>query len=1125
MKKGKLLKRSLACILSLMMIIASMPVAAVSVSASTSGTINHSYDDVISHTATSNKRYKTAAGFMNIANDGQATNFSFAVWQYPVSDLLSNVKDGHLIENATVSFTKDNALDASGLTFYYATKNFTTGSTTYPFTSGLLSTVLSDKATGIKALFNNEDSLVESSGGTVRSGYLISNLGLETIQAFTASETKNNTEFSLDISNELQDALYSGYSYFTIIAMSPVSGKNGATLSDGSESWNDVNIKIGTNPISYSYSDTTDNNVKQNYEVNAKAAALESTVANASKRTYTSTASIDTTASSAGYMKGFYKQGSWTSKTYTKVVASNDSNKYNTFGVTGITGAVAIYNSENTDIRFPVIAHNDEGGASGKHGITINYNALPTNLSTLWELGENKWLRCSGVTNLARADDDNHNFFTTTSASKTDSQFYANETKQWRNYVHYTGSGNTSQYYDSIISFNWKYGCRYVNKTSVITQADIPVTYGVYVLNAKPIDDIIDEAKDDVSTYTAEPWKYDSTKLERYRKAIQAAVDFNAADDLGTVTLSNVQTAANKIAAIKKEYDEAKADLTVKSITVTFNKGYGQTETKTIKAGEAVGTIPSVTGVTKVSETQHATYSWPSSVQSTNIPHFDVTYTADQTLENHTVGTAATCQAQAVCSVCGSSYGDKLAHNYKYEQISNNAVNHTKTCLVGGEEVTEKHNYGEASTFSNGTCTDCKYVRFDASAYSVAMTNARAKINDASSYTPTSYQSYLYTVSTANTAYTNATTQEEVDAFTWDIICAEALLETKSKNITVELYDVNKSSSDPVTSTVVEGKYGETTEIKPEDDHNIVKWEVITNGSTQTIYGERSSLTYLVTSDATVKAYYDDTAKDESKTYTKVIFKGINGKVVDIKYVADGKTLKTSDVAKPSVALYTAGEWSVSSVTGSADTPTVIVTTSYTPDSSVNCGVHINGTTYTMPYNTRVNLTDAKYGLSADKKYALYAETDSGAKGNLLAYVDGTVFYVPSRKGVYVEEVDSVTNMTQAVGTFSTFTSKKGVEYKTVGFNCKFSLEDDCTPVEWGIMLVPVYNDGTVGTSIKMPVKALSAENEYTALVSVVATNTTYASIKAKSYLIYKDGSETKTIYGSEEVQSFQTRS
>ncbi len=228
---------------------------------------------------------------------------------------------------------------------------------------------------------------------------------------------------------------------------------------------------------------------------------------------------------------------------------------------------------------------------------------------------------------------------------------------------------------------------------------------------------------------------------------------------------------------------------------------------------------------------------------------------------------------------------------------------------------------------------------------------------------------------------------------------------------------------------------------------------------------------------------------------------------------------------------FTTGKWDKESVKGSADVSSVTVSAELTPVGSDTCGVYIPGndgnyTAYQKKYDEKVDVKD--YGLDDSSDYALSKSSDPK---DIIAYMHGTVFYAPARKEVYVIPVNkgesSKHTKVNTVGTFTSVDDKN----KYVGFNCKFSLAKDCTPVEWGITFIPmnanyrpVDENGNPTTSTVFRIKTHSKENEYAATLSLSKTSTKYSAIKAKAYLKYKDADNNiQVIYGDEYVQAFGT--
>ena len=272
---------------------------------------------------------------------------------------------------------------------------------------------------------------------------------------------------------------------------------------------------------------------------------------------------------------------------------------------------------------------------------------------------------------------------------------------------------------------------------------------------------------------------------------------------------------------------------------------------------------------------------------------------------------------------------------------------------------------------------------------------------------------------------------------------------------------------------------------------------------------------------------YCNNAQTADEKYTKVTFL-VGGRISDIKYVKAGETLDTSDANKLQFPFFTTGKWDTESVVGSDNVSSVTVNAELKPVDSDKCGVHIPGIVdpYQMAYDTRVDVKD--YGLDDGVDYAL---SKSPSKDDIIAYMHGTVFYVPARKDVYVLKVTKGESTKQPkVNTVGTFTSVDD-KNKYVGFNCKFSLPADCTPVEWGITFIPMNADyrpvdanGNPTSSTVFRIKTHSKENEYAATLSLSKTSTKYSAIKAKAYLKYKDSDNNiQVIYGDEYVQAFGT--
>ena len=438
------------------------------------------------------------------------------------------------------------------------------------------------------------------------------------------------------------------------------------------------------------------------------------------------------------------------------------------------------------------------------------------------------------------------------------------------------------------------------------------------------------------------------------------------------------------------------------------------------------------------------------------------------------------------------------------------------------EEVTENHNFTTTATCTCG-------AKVDDASFEAAKKEAAGILTQSSLYENTSFTNFMNTVSTLGSKRSNGELlcQDDFDRVTCEILYAKTLLKKNQGTVTLTVYDQNNQVITDETKSYNED-YGTEITIAPKTAQNVYKYVIEKDGATSEIYGQ-SSISYVVTGDATVKAYCNN-VQSADKKYTKVTFL-VGGRVSDIKYVEAGETLYTSDANKLQFPFFTTGKWDTESVVGSADISSVTVRAELTPVGSDTCGVYIPGndgnyTAYQKKYDEKVDVKD--YGLDDSSDYALSKSSDPK---DIIAYMHGTVFYAPARKEVYVIPVNkgesSKETKVNTVGTFTSVDDKN----KYVGFNCKFSLAENCTPIEWGITFIPMNADyrpvdenGNPTTSTVFRIKTHSKENEYAATLSLSKDSTKYSAIRAKAYLKYKDANnKVQVTYGDEYVQAFGT--
>lgn len=1020
MKKGKMFKKSISCLLAALMIIASMPFSALSASAATSVSQVAQGVRVISGSG----RYKTNE--LTLVNDQLAGNTDIGYVTFDISGVnvaTDDVITANYTFNDVIENTENNR-ESCGLNVYFATQNID-------------SNFYSNGSTGFSGVtFTQSGDTYPNFISEVEQYY-----GLKKIASYPKIENLEVKKYSynrtINLGPAIKEARLDGKDKLVVCFM--LANKGGV---DG-EPWSDELVKITQTGVT------------------VETSKIGELVLSSSAKTY-SESYIGDTAKNDEYMKGFYKSGTWNTQNPTTITATNNSSYNVRFTVSGIQNAVAFYDSQNKDIRFPVISHNDGGSAtSGNHLVKVQYVALPSTLTSKFSMGDDKWRRCSGTNNLQTNGDNSHDFDSHESASSvTTPRFYTGETKQWRNYIKYIGGSNTDNYYDEMTTFSWNYSASFNGGSA--TNADIPVTYGVYIVNILPLNQIITDKKSDYSSVFNDNWKYTDDSLARYYIAWQKIVNFDVSSYITTGTGEEAKVAAAAVKDLVNEYNTAYSSLTKKQLTITFRKHDNSTVTKTITAGDKIGTLPA-NSIVDNGNKQHDIYTW--SVNADDCPRVNTEYTeTKQSTENHDFRNSDTCACGAKVDVASFEAAAKEAstiHLTSGTTYEGNTKNYYYN--VFSQEV-DKRNKGE----------------------------------------------FLC--------------QDDFDKATYEILYAKTLLKKQQGTVTLTVFDENGNVVSDAGDTFT-GNYGDTVTVKPKSTCNIVKWVVETNTAKKELVGELPSIDLVVNGGATVKAYCDNSATDTENSYTKVIFKGSNGKVSAIKYVKVGDKLKTDTVEKPSLALYTIGDWNVPEVVGSADTAEVTVIAPCEPNTSYQCGIHFVGLgdkVINKPYDTRIDIND--YIQNDNVTYAL-ATDDKGQ--NIIAYIDGTVFYVPARAEVFVvKSVDTKETMINTVGVYTTTRGTGENAKKTIGFNCKFSLAEGCKALEWGVVFIPIYNKaggGTkIGTSTVAPIRSLSAQNEYTARINIPATSTSYNSIKAKAYLKYRDEAGNEQIkYGNENTQAF----
>lgn len=1017
MKKGKMFKKSISCLLVALMIIASMPFSAISASAANGTLSANSYQIV---RGGSNTRWENNQ--FNIVNDQEADNTSIGIIKYDISSLK-----GMVIDSASLNFTIDSHNDDSqGLVFYYSNR--------------LTNVTLNNSST--------QDTLSNYGAGNVANESAASRYGFSTDNVLAYGNVNTSVQTS-DVKTQLQTIVDSGATSLYVFVMQKTAGGlkgdrlDGVTTSDG---WTDTKIKPANVTINYETSEYQPTDLKPFVAMTAN--------------DYGSFSADNNYVTAADYAT-VYKNIVYAPKKMSSAAHTSEDRSYEQqnkmYGNMSFWygNTVMLYDGE-TSPQFAV------GFVNGGKSIPWNWNwgnnrsYYCKTLTDGFSLVNTKWHGADGSMNaqwLLVSSGREVNCYNDSNNSGYYTQ--GKQTGYYANIMQYSGGNFSENYISKNLTFEYKVG----NDKGTGTYSDTVTEATIYVLNYKKVIENVNTARNFYNTIDKAHVNRDS--LIAYATAVNNLQAFNPSDyDYSTNTANAVASASDKMTSLINAVNQAKDNLKYDYTFVDINNNSTVVAAK--NANEAYSKKPTntETNTVQISDTQHTkyTYTWP-----TNPSGYVFTEKKEEVTENHNFTTTATC-------TCGAKVDD--------------------------------------------------------ASFEAAKKEAAGILTQSSLYENTSFTNFMNTVSTLGSKRSNGELlcQDDFDRATCEILYAKTLLKKNQGTVTLTVYDQNNQViTDETKSYNVD--YGTEITIAPKTVQNVYKYVIEKDGATSEIYGQ-SSIGYVVTDDASVMAYCNN-AQTADEKYTKVTFL-VGGRISDIKYVKAGETLDTSDANKLQFPFFTTGKWDTESVVGSDNVSSVTVNAELKPVDSDKCGVHIPGIVdpYQMAYDTRVDVKD--YGLDDGVDYAL---SKSPSKDDIIAYMHGTVFYVPARKDVYVLKVTKGESTKQPkVNTVGTFTSVDD-KNKYVGFNCKFSLPADCTPVEWGITFIPMNADyrpvdanGNPTSSTVFRIKTHSKENEYAATLSLSKTSTKYSAIKAKAYLKYKDSDNNiQVIYGDEYVQAFGT--
>lgn len=1016
-----------------------------------------------------------------VVNDQRNDNCSIGFLRFSVSDFMDVDKIASAVYDFKDSINSTER-EAMGLTVSYVTQNddslFNTYGNNHTTSTGIFASGSKEEA--------NTDFIKKSK----------EYFGLQTLATYSTTVGDANKSRKVDLADAIRWAVNANKSYVVIAFMlSYPGGSNENNTNNQTKYWSDTDVNISSSVLNITkVSNSLDFDVSQvkanvdsfngysssyNPQINSKNVEAHNVLYSQNGTDFTTNAIEH--SSPGGTAWAWY--ASYHIKYYipNMTLLYDGTQPYNTvlFNATAKdNGCKDVY----MDLVYPANAN----------GSTVDSSDFA--LYQLWE-------GSAGSFGVPTSSDRQVGY---SSSTRYGTQTYSYGTNYvLKNKLYYTGNPNAT-----LTSINTMYWRSRADARGVTTINGTPdssangrqaegtdtIDVNINIVNIKELKTIAENLKSGkVEEYNklleSKEYYGDEAKVNAYLKAVNDVVTFNPNYYFSSST-NDYQGCANAIDALVSKYNKTKSEL-VRRYKVTFR--YANNNIAEVKYADSGDTV---------STTLPNTATVYSQLSGDNVNHKRTTY-------SWTTATVASSDTEVKETVKTENVPHNGTYNKDVKDEQGNNSKHSFICSDCNYSYTEYHDFNDKKI-----CT-CGYEP-DFSAYDNAGTEYLSiKKND---YYEDSYTNYETAVLSAAKKRKNVHSQKDIDDITFEILYAKTKLKKKTGTVTLMVYDANGNVVSDAGKSYKDNTYGTEITIAPETEQNVYKYVIEEkDGATSEIYGQQS-ISYVVTGDATVKAYCNN-AQSADKKYTKVTFI-VGGKISDIKYVEEGKTLQTSTANKLQFPFFTTGDWSTPTVEGSADVSSVTVRAELTPYNDNKCNVHFaGGKEASLAYNTKVDVvTDYKMDTGVD-----YALSTSWKTDDIIAYMHGTVFYVPARSEVYVIKVPKGESTKQpkinTVGVFSSYDEN----YKYVGFNCKFSLPADCTPVEWGITFIPILPSGRPDSSQVFRVKPLSAENEYTATLSLTKTSTKYSAIRAKAYLKYRDKDGVHVIEGDEHIQAFAT--
>lgn len=805
---------------------------------------------------------------ITIVNDQQDDNFGIGFVNFDISS-LSNTEFNVGSANYNMTYSIDSSgREAMGLSFYYATKNDTV------FNSTVKGGNLTD--TGISSNVYGTGNQHIAKAKTY--------LGLQKIADVSTHTGATNEQFSVDISPAIRYALSKGKTNCQLLIMLTTAGGEGKYNSSGQSGyWSDTPVTVNTSSVPVTLQTDAD--------------YVRDHISSANK-TYTN---IYVNNADSNFMSGVIS-GSPFADTTAITINDYDSDHGNSISlkIFGMTDAVAIYTGTSSDIRFPVIFQNSGYGNASNVRTYMSVDHISLS-SGNFAMSGNNWDRCSSWNDLTNNSESTFNFYSTRGGNferedaNSTNKFLTSEQKTWRNYIKYTGSVNTTDYYEKLTSAtfnfqadftlnwrknswaswsNWGQGAKGPNYNK-----DLTYPLGLYVLNYKPLNDILisQEFTNNYNEISQNSSKYSQEGLNNYYAVVADIIDFNLANEPMT-SESEVEAVATKIKDLVTRYNNYKSP-ELKKYTVTFYELISGLPVKTLRVtpGTTINKndLPTLTTPKYNQNNQHYIYYWKNSDDT----EFTVPYTVNDNVD--------------------------ISESRKIENCS--------------FEV--KSISGNTSTVSCSACNGGTYT-LDIEAYNHTVSVAREAINDTVKYDSAS-RANLETVLNNNNTVNDCITIEQVNAKISAIQTAINELDLNQYSITVNY--VNEKSEVFETETITNVDYGTIKEVTANTNFDnksyvVYKWTRSTKEGDILSGINSTSVSVNVVGDLTYYVHLKSTQAESPENTAVVTLNNKAGKPVDVGYVTTNEpqdvVVKDNTIKIGTTTTLTAPQYSFYSVKG-----------------------------------------------------------------------------------------------------------------------------------------------------------------------------------------------------------------